>query len=324
MEDLKKYLEIDNNKLYKSLSNIDKLGKLSFISSEFDYWKNLFTYSEKRTNIENFLLFKTASKLNLYKEDYNDPDATFPALEYLKNNLYKIESVDRVEIGKEIDKKMKSRAFLATLKGDKKIYLESDTANSLMTDLGNYLRIIMGKYIKLPKGKNWAEATYMKKYGLKQPDEALRNFYWYTLISRLQDLLKEDADKDCYALLEQRAGLTHTLKNVILVPYGYNTPRGFSLKTYKSNIKICDRLDLTIKDFNEMVEDAEFNDEILQKRLKCEDEKCSVDTIKFLLENKKILFPEIPIYETNLIPKTIEKICNVTKNINNTLEMRYE
>lgn len=322
MEDLKKYLVIDNNQLFRSLSNIDRLGKLSFISSEFDYWKDLFTYSEEKNNLENFLLFRTASALGLYKEEFNDPDLTPPALNYLKDKLYKIKDVKEVIIGKDIEKSEKNRTFLVILNNGKSIYLESDTANSLMCDLRSFLIHIICKYKQL-NYRNWYKKTYMERYGLKQPDEALRNFYWYTLISKLPDLLKEDAEKDCYALLEQRAELTHTLKNVILVPYGYNAKRGSTLNLYNSNKKINDRLDLTIEDLNLMATDEYFTDEQFHKRLN--NKKCSINSVKFLLKNKEKLFSEIPNYPQNITEKgnKIAWISEVSKEINNLLDDSY-
>lgn len=322
MEDLKKYLVIDNNQLFRSLSNIDRLGKLSFISSEFDYWKDLFTYSEEKNHLENFLLFRTASALGLYKEEFNDPDLTPPALNYLKDKLYKIKDVKKVIIGKDIEKSEKARTFSVTLNNGKKIYLESDTANSLMGDLRSFLIYIICKYKRL-NNRNWYKETYMKKYGLSKSDEALRNYFWYTFISKLPDLLKEDAEKDCYSLLMQRAGLTHTIKNVILVPYGYNAKRGSTLKVYNSNKKINDRLDLTIEDLNLMATDEYFTEKQFHKRLN--NNKCSIDSVKFLLKNKENLFFGIPNYPQNITEKgnKIAWISEVSKEINNLLDDSY-
>lgn len=320
MEDLKQYLKIDNNNLFRALSNIDRLGKLSFISSEFDYWKDLFTYNEKRSNLENFLLFRTASEFGLYRIGLDDPDSTPTALNYLKNKLKEIKIVENVEIGTEIDRNEKYRAFKVTLKGGREIYLESDTANSLMGDLGSFLRFVIKEHIEIPKGENWAEATYMKRYGVKIANKAFRNYYWFTLISELPNFLENENDMECFNALEKRAGLIHTLRNIILVPYGYNVPRGYSLKTYKSNEKINDRFDLTIKDFNEMMEDDKFTDRMFHKRHKeFNSEKTSKESVKFLLDNKDKLFPDIPNYPKN--ENTMEWILKVSNELNRTLEI---
>lgn len=313
MDDLKKYLEINSD-------SFDKLKIMNVISSDLDYWKDIFKYNEKRTNLENFLSFRTASSLKLYKKGFDDPDSTPAALNYLKNKLYEIEGVEKVEIGTDIEKYEKTRTFLVTLNDGKKIYLESDTANSLMGDLGIFLRNIIKKHIEIPKGENWAEATYMKQYGLKKGNEVFRNYYWYTLIPELIGLLKCKTDIECFKVLEKRASLTHTFNNLILVPYGYNSKRGYNLKTYNSKQNINDRLDLTIIDFNEMIDNKDFTDEIFHKRLG--NKKCSMYSVKFLLENKGKLFPEIPNYPKDIKENTIEWIFEVSNEINGTLENR--
>lgn len=345
MEDLKKDLKIDKEKVSKSLENENKLRKLEKLRNEnkliinnFKTWEELFTYDENRTSLENFLLCRTAGAFGLYKEGFDDPDSTPKALKYLEDKLKNIDEVDTVEVGKAIHKKEKDRVFKITLKDsakghpypyqnkNKEIYLESDTANSLMTDLGDFIRIIL----KGVKGKDWPELTYIKEYDLPKNKnnnfyKPFKYFYWYTLISKLPDMLKDKEGKvckekkACLEVLEKRAALIHTLGNVILVPYGYNSPRGYGLATYQSKIAIQDRLDLTIRDFNEMLADKEFGDEqFYERNKKFNKEKTSVDAVRFLMNHQAELFPDIPKYPDDNLDK-IEWLTEVSNAIIETL-----
>lgn len=298
------------------------MGKINFISEEINYWIQLFTYSEERTALENFMLYRTAGEFCLYKKETNDVDITTQVLNELKKRLCSLSCVEKVKVGKEINKNEKERVFLVCLKDGRKVYLESDTANSLMGDLGDFLRKIILQIEDIPQGLNWAEATYIKNYNLENNRvnryyKPFRNYYFYTLISKLPELLQDETTIECYKHLEKRAQATHILKNMILVPYGYNSARGFRLKTYKSNRKIQDRLDLTIVDFEEMIDDAMFGDIELQDRLhNC---KCTLDSVKFLLENKEQLFPQIPVYTQEAEDTTILGILERSKIISRTL-----
>ncbi|MDE6003846.1 MAG: HNH endonuclease family protein, partial [Oscillospiraceae bacterium] len=245
--------------------------------------------------------------------------------------------VNDVIVGNKIHKKEKDRAFKITLKdsakgypyhyNSKEIYLESDTANSLMRDFGDFIRIIL----KRAKGENWPEETYIKKYGLPENAsdyflEPFKFFYWYTLIPELKDLL-EGKEKACFDALEERAALVHTLGNVILVPYGYNSARGYGLKTYTKEKKINDRLDLTMDDFEEMLTAEGFDDEQFYSRQdkefikKFDKEKTSVDAVRFLMNHQAELFPDIPKYPNPEERMTkIEWLTKVSEEIVNTLE----
>jgi len=323
MSDLKKYLLLDEEKLSYSLKDADKLGKLKFISDDINYWKQLFTYNEERAALENFMLYRTAGEFGLYKKGADDADITTPALNELKKRLCSLSCVEKVKMGKEIDKNEKDRVFLVCLKDGRYIYLESDTANSLMGDLGDFLRKIIMQIEDIPKGLNWAEATYIKRYNLDENRtnsnyyKPFRNYYFYKLISKLPGVLQDEIAIECYTQLEERARVTHVLKNMILVPYGYNSARGYNLKTYKSNRKIQDRLDLTFVDFEEMMDDTMFRDIEIQKRLR--NNKCTIDSVKFLLENKEQVFPQIPVYTQEAENKNITGILERSKIINGTL-----
>lgn len=161
-------------------------------------------------------------------------------------------------MGKEIDKEEKYRAFRVILTDGSTIYLESDTANSLMGDLDKYLNIIIPQIENVPV-LGWPNATYIQRYKLhlnstiRDYYKPFRNYYFYTLLSKLPDVLHDEITIECYTQLEERARLMHTLKNMILVPYGYNRPRGWGLTTYKSNRRINDRLDLTFVDFENII-----------------------------------------------------------------------
>lgn len=323
MNDLKKYLLLDDKKLSNSLKDMDKLGKLSFISNDIDYWKDKFIYKEERSALQNFLLYRTAGAFDLFERGKDDADITFPALNELKKKICSLPCVEKVEVGKDINKYEKDRAFLVYLKDGRNIYLESDTANSLMRDLGDFLRIMIPKIEKIPKESKWADATYIRQYKLDERGEyyysPFKYYYFYTLISKLDELLQDKIEIECLAQLEKRAQFTHVLKNMILVPYGYNSNRGFKLNTYKSNRNIQDRLDLTVIDFEEMLEDVAFGDVELQARLG--NSKCTVDSVKFLVENKDLLFPTIPIFTKEVHRRDILDILERTKIINKTLSV---
>ncbi|WP_344913187.1 hypothetical protein [Amphibacillus indicireducens] len=137
------------------------------------------------------------------------------------------------------------------------------------------------------------------------------------MISKFPELLEDEIELECLRELEKRAQVTHTQNNLMLVPYGYNSARGFRLKTYKSNQKIQDRLDLTIVDLKEMLEDLELGDIVIQKRLN--NNKSTLDSVKFLLDNKNILIPQIPLYTDKYKLNSIEGILENSKAINETL-----
>lgn len=325
MMDLKNYLLLDEQKIYNSIHNPNKLGKLHTISDEVSYWKALFTYHEQRTALENFLLYRTASELGLYKYGAHDADITPPALDTLTERLYSIFSVKKVEVGLDIGAKEKHRTFLVHLTNGEKIYLESDTANSLMGDLRKFLIEIIVRTVEIPRESKWWEATYMKEYKLVQPLNCFRNYYFSTLIAKLPKIINDLNDEialECFKQLEIRASLIHTPKNMILVPYGYNALRGRTLSTYTSHKKINDRLDLTIVDFKEMIADKTFGDKEFQERLstkRSKNTRCTIASIKFLLEHQEQLFPPIPKFSTEAEKSTMKGILKRTKIINQSL-----
>lgn len=316
--DYKKYLQLDKTKIKKSLTKDTGLKQLSFLSDGIDpndaveIWYDMFTYNEKRSDLENFLLYKAAVKFELYT-GIDDADITKPALEHLKNKLLMIEQVENVLVGVEIDKTEKSRVFKVELKNGKTLFLESDTANSLMIDLNDFMNIIIPKIKEIPKGTGWPEATYFKQFSLN-PNKSdsyytpYKYFYFYTLIDEIKKNLLDGIEKECFEALEKRASLVHTEGNLLLVPYGYNSPRGWGLATYKSNRRIKDRLDLTYLDWNEMIEDPAFTTEKLQQRLR--NKKCSLDSVAFLLQHKEILLPNCPNYPPGVEKKSIEAILD--------------
>ena len=323
MDDLKKYMILSEKALCNSLENADKLGKMSFISDDVTYWKELFTYSEARSALQNFLLYRTAGAFNLYEKGADDADITAPALNELKRRLYSLPCVQSVKVGKEIDDTEKERTFLVTLKDGRSLYLESDTANSLMGDLGTFLRTIL----KWREGSNWPTVTYIKQYNLdsNKYDNYYTPFklhYFFNLISTLVGELQDKVEIDCLEALEKRAQLTHVLKNMILVPYGYNQFRGFKSQTYKTRLLIQDRLDLTFKDFEEMHDDAAFGDAEFQTRPSFSDrgnKKRTVYSVEFLLENKDVLFPPIPEYPEGAEGNSASAILEKSKIIIKTL-----
>ena len=290
MNDLKKYMKVSEELLENSFNNnFNGIGKLKCISKDINYWKKLFKYDSSRSYLENFLLYRIAGAFNLYNKGEDDADILPQVMVHLKNNLLKISSVEDVILGKDINEYEKERAFLVKTKNGESFYLESDVANSLMTEISNAFRYIFIPYLE---GTNVAEKTYIKEYNLELDEisdyyKPFRYFYYYSLFSRLKE------SKDEFVLnkikeLEIKATYTHTLKNMIVVPYNYNRPRGFLLNTYSSNKRINDDLELTIKDYKEMLEDESLSDNLLGKRLKSK--KSSVNSIKFILDNLDFLY----------------------------------
>lgn len=315
MFDLKKEVIVSERAIKESLQNKDKLQKLSFLSEDTEYWKEQFSYQENRNSLKNFLLYKSAAAFGLYEKGANDADITPTALRSLKERLYALPCVETVKVGKENGPKEKDRLFYVQLKNGNGIYLESDTANSLMTDLGAFFKILL----KRKWGEDWPQKTYFKEYGLdpnrrdsdgKYIDSyyrPFRYFYFSTLLSNFNELLESKEDYDCYKSLMWLADLTHTCDNMVLVPYGHNAARGYSLATYRTGIKIKDRLDLTIQDFEEMKKEIDKgNGEIVEKKRRKElkknnsndsFEKFTAESVTFLLDHKEDLFSPIPVYK---------------------------
>ena len=324
MDDLKSYMELDDDKINKSLKNKDKLGKLSYMSRDVNYWREKFKYNGERCALENFLLYKVAGAFNLYKSDVDDADITKQTLDKLKEKLECIESVEKVVVGKDIDLNEKRRAFRVYLKNQKEIYLESDTANSLSGDLFAFFRIVL----RNRDGRNWFN-KYIDMFELDDEGRGnsyyspFRNYYFYTLISELKDTLR-GIEKECLEELEVRAKSTHTLNNMLLVPYGYNAPRGIYLSTYQSHQRIRDRLDLTMKDFKEMQNDTDKNVEDSRRRMiRSENRKRNFTaySVKFLLDNRKKLFPsKIPYYTEEAMKEDVGGILERTRIINAVLK----
>lgn len=315
MEDMKIHMKICGDKLEASLANPNKLGALHHISTDKAHWETLFTYNAKRSALENFLLYKAAIEFDLYDDCANHVDMTQPILADLKRRLDLVPNVVSVKIGKEIKENEKHRAFLVTLDSGKTLYLESDTAYSLMNDLGNYLRPLIKR---MRTGKAWPRATYLNDANLVENSKELNYkpllyYYFYNIIPALHKRLKDEVEKNCFDALEERAGLTHVLSNMMLVPYGYNAKRSLKLKTYSTNAKIADRLDLTFTDFKEMLDDPSFGDTEFQARLG--NKKCTVDSVRFLMNNKKSLFPSSPSGSSPITDNSVVAILQRSESI---------
>ena len=323
ISDLKINLRLSEYKISKSLNNNNALGKLKFISTEILWWKNFFEYNPNRTNLDNFLRYRMAGALNLYELEHDDCDQTEPVLEYFKAKLLKIDEVIDVKIGHDISPSEKVRTILVTLKNGEDIYLETDTANSLMTDLNLFMNLVVKKVEGLPNKCSWPEKTYIKKLNLElnKSDSYYRPFklfYFINLSKKMTEEYLSDEEMKCLISLETRAKYIHTLENMMLVPYGYNQKRGYNLTTYKSGIKINDRLDLTFIDYEEMINDKSFTSFDFQKRLG--NKKCSKRSIEFLIKYKNMLIPNIPIGVSSFMKKNIDFITLKSKSIIDTYE----
>lgn len=295
--ELKSFLNIDEIEIEKSLQNDFGIKRLKMVHpicegiSDVEYWKKQFSNSSRRKNLENFLLYKAANDFCLYS-GVNDADFTAPVMKHFKELLLSLDEVKAVRIGQQISNKEKGRALEVVLQDGDIIYLETDTAHSLMTDLGSFIREMIPKVEHLARGLYWPEHTYFKTYGLngtisKQILRGFRNYYFYTLIDRLFVTLTDENDRKRLEALEKGAGAIHTLENMILVPYGYNCKRGFKLNTHLSKIKINDDFGLTLKDFQEMLDDTHFTTKKLQKRLG--NSKCTLRSIEFLMKHQAVL-----------------------------------
>lgn len=326
--DLKQFLNLDQAQIESSLTKENGLKKLPVKNNDIgtknlvDRWYNTFKYDNKKSVLENFLLYRAASAFNLYT-NIDDADITQPALDFLKAKLLGIQGVKHVHVGKEIDKREKRRTFKVELVDGTVVLLESDTAHSLMGDLGLFMRKIIPKLENLSQGSYWPQETYMKLYSLETNKsnsyyQPYKLFYFYSIIKEIEKSFRAGSDEyECFESLERRAGLVHTLNNMMLVPYGYNSKRGFGLKTYKTNRKINDRLDLTYLDWDEMIADPNFSTELLQQRLN--NDKCTLESIRFLVENKEILLPNCYHYHKDAEKKNLSGITMRSHAIANTL-----
>lgn len=308
MEDLKKYLKVDEEKLNSNLKN-GKMRYLTFISPDLQYWKKLFDLDHNKSELEKFLLYKMAGSFNLYSE-FDDADITPPAIKYLIDQLMTIDSVVDVKVGKEIGALINDRVFKVFLNNNTDIYLETDTANSLQYDLGEFLRILLKKRDGVSWYNRYIEAYHLPENFKNEWYKPFKFYYFYSLIKNIDNEFKlNNEEKQCLKVLEERARYTHTLKNIVLVPYKYNCFRGTcKSELYQTQKKIKDRLDLTMQDLKSMLNDKEFHDKHFQKRINDKDGKATIHSIEFLLNNQTILFPKIPYYTPIMEDNTVTSI----------------
>lgn len=321
--DLKKYLKISKINVEKSLSEPRGLQLINSGKEDADYWIDYFTFNDELTSLENFCRYRAAGAFGLYEKGYDDGDITAPVIEHFKRELLNIDEVESVKVGREISEDEKDRTFHVTLKNNDVLYFETDTAISLMGDFGRFMRKIIHKVEGLSYKSCWPEETYMKYYNLPKDwrDEyyaPFKMYYFGEIQSKIKNRLTSEREIECYESFEERAKNVHTIKNMMLVPYGYNSPRGFSLRTYKSNIKINDRLDLTLRDFEEMISETAISDICFQKRLglKRNAEFVTSDAVRFLLKYKKKLMPSIPEFDSECEKDTIEGSLKKNRVIN--------
>lgn len=314
MKDLKSSLKINKNAVETS-EIIQKLAK--YLPENTQDIIKLLEYSDEKSALENFLLYRFASSLY---QDINDADCTLKVKSHFKNALENINEVASVE-------NYNKRAFKVNLLNKQVIYLETDTANSLMGDLGDFLRAILEKNYK---EQNWAKQTYQKRYELLKncPNKyymPYRNFYFYQLIKQDGKLLKEKINKidekesalKCLKALEIRASKMHTIENMMLVVYGYNCFRGLN-STYSCGKQISDRIDLTLIDYKQMLEDDKLSDEKLRKRLG--NNIVTRYSLEFLMKNLKTLAPVMAKDVKLTDGRSIKQILQRTNEINYILK----
>lgn len=322
-EDLKKYLKITKTRVEKSLEASRGLKLINSGKEDVDYWVDYFTYNDKLTSLENFCRYRAAGGFNLYEDGYDDGDITVPVIEHFKKELLNIDEVIDVKVGREISSDEKDRTFQVTLKNNDVLYFETDTAISFMGDFGTFMRKIIHKVEGLPHKSYWPEETYKKYYNLSKDWKDVyyapfKMYYFGEIQSKIMDRLDSEIEIECYKSFEERAKKVHTIKNMMIVPYGYNSPRGYGLCTYKSNIKINDRLDLTVRDFEEMISETAMTDMHFQDRLRLKRnaEYVTLDAVRFLLKYKNKLMPSIPIFDSECEKNTIEGLLKKNRVIN--------
>lgn len=323
MEDLKQYVKIDERKLKRCIAHEHKLGKLAFLGKDASQWMACLSYQKERNELANFLMYRCAGAWNLHGA-IDDADVCTAAMAYLKEKLMAVDEVAKVEWGAEIQD-VKPRTLRVTLVDGSQIYLESDTANSLMRDVGLFYRLILTKRY----GSKWPEETYIKEFQLDDDGSAnyyqpFKLFYFYTLLERFdQEKLLDAEEQKVLDVLQQRAACTHTLANMIVVPYGYNQERGsFRGKTHTSNQKIQDDVELSLRDLKEMLADDQFHDAQLQKRLR--NPYATMRSLRFLLEHQEELFPPIPYLEDKMREDSLEGILERSERIIKTLSKTTE
>ena len=326
-EDLKKYLKISEKKVEKSLNKCK--GLMSINKVEEKDWMEYFKFNSKISSLENFCRYRAAGAFGLYEDGYDDADITTPVIEHFKEKLKNIAEVSDVKVGKEISDDEKYRTFQVFLKDQSTpLYFETDTAISLMGDFGNFMRNILKKKQKQEKQKQekqektWVQ-TYMDAYNLPSnwgnyAYNPFRIYYWGKIQSEIENMFTEEIEHECYESFEERAKHTHTIQNMMLVPYGYNSARGFWLKIYKSDKKINDRLDLTMCDFVEMCRDKFMCDKTLQVRLRLKRNKefATLSAVKFLMKYQNELMPSIPKFNSECERNTIEGLLKKNEIIN--------
>lgn len=322
-EDLKKYLQINKTSVEKSLEGPRGLQLINGGKEDVSYWLDYFTYNDKLTSLENFCRYRSAGNFNLYEEGYDDGDITAPVIQHFKKELLNIDEVTEVKVGREISLNEKERTFQVTLKNNDILYFETDTAISLMSDFGIFMRKIVCKVEGLKHTLCWPEETYVKYYNLPKdwPNRyytPFKMFYFGEIQSKIVDKLDSEIEIECYKSFEERAKKVHTIQNMMLVPYGYNSPRGYGLRTYKSKIKINDRLDLTIRDFEEMISEPLMNDMCFRERLRLKRnaEYVTLNAVSFLLKCKNKLMPPIPVLEAECEKNTIAGLLKRNRVIN--------
>ena len=360
MKDLKKSVLVDYLKLKKRFEN-GKLKYLSSISADIEDWKNLFNYVNCKSELERFLLYRTAGAFNIHGY-IDDADITQQVFDYLAKKLKTIKDVKDIKFKSDLEGKhcRSKRVVIVILTDGTQLYFETDTANSLMYDLGCFFRAILNKRFGKEWYQNYIELFKLPKFNHDGWYKPFKIYYFYTLISnKFNGLELDPAEKECLRALEERAKYTHTLKNMILVPFCYNRYRGMSCSKTCSGKKIHDRLDLTMVDLNDIL--VKLKDEFVyqelirdecvsgefksikylfdnQKELICntsaifEETKESnteltkyrinslVKSLEFLLDNQKILFPKIPVYTKEMEGNSLEAIKNRSELIVNTLK----
>lgn len=321
--DLKEYLKISRAKVEKSLRDSSGLQSINPQKENADYWIDFFRYDENLSSIENFCRYRTAGAFDVFEDGYDDADITWPVLEHFKHVLLNIDEVVSVKIGKEIACDEKDRTIQVNLKNHEILYFETDTAISLMGDFGKFMRKIIPEVENLPDKSDWAAETYIKYYNLPADGayeyyRPFKMYYFGELQAQMENKLTSEIEVECYESFKERAANIHTIQNMMLVPYGYNSARGFKLKTYKSNVKIDDRLDLTVKDFKEMISDTTMSSEKFQKRLGLKKNSCYVtlEAVKFLLKYQERIMPCIPVFDFECEKDTYEGWIEKNKIIN--------
>lgn len=338
-KDLKELLVVHVDKIKKRLNDNDKtlLTLYKFIpkdnsNNELENWVNFLTLNDDRSDLEKFYIYKFAVGLGLYH--INDCDLLPEVFKYFEDQLNEMDCTMKVE-----KQTVYGRTIKVTLNDESMLYLDTDTGYSLARDANLFLTTLIKDLIN---DKYWWNKTYVKRYEEneylnKLPIEynSYKYFYFYELASCMRLINQQKETKifnpiniqdeypiiaicnkikeyeDIYSLLIERAKLTHTLTNMILIPKNTNTIRNSAVqddmyKTIQIYINLKENKELVYK-LNNL-----SNHNYLVNNI-------SINEVEFLLNNN--FYVDYEMVEEGVL---IENIKNRTEKIIDIIHLKRE